>query len=172
MKENFGERLSKVAYEMAMTPYHGQVMGLDSNLEPIVTHFPPWALENWDNRWCAAFVYHCVVNTGVNLPMHFKHTEIPCNFAGCIAWECYAKIQEKKAYFLPTDEGFVPRAGDIVLYDGVYENKPHDHIGIVIENHLLDLKVAEGNVGNISSVVMRKKNKQIRAYLRFEFDVV
>lgn len=161
--------LAETARKMALKPFHGNVMGLTSNLQDIVAPFPKWALSNWDNRWCAAFVYYCVIQSGVNLPYHYPSEDMPCHFGGCIAWEVYAKRPEVNGYHDAREEGFVPMAGDIVLYDGVFENKPHDHIGIVLENGDDYLVVAEGNVGNISAVVTREKDNRIRSYLRLNF---
>jgi len=60
----------------------------------------------------------------------------------------------------------VPEAGDIVLFDNVFINHEHDHIGIVIENKNASIIVAEGNINNVSGIVERKKDLHIRAYIR------
>lgn len=63
---------------------------------------------------------------------------------------------------------FVPSAGDIVLYDRVFMNCEHDHIGIILENKPLSIIAAEGNTfnDNISRVLERDKDEHIRAYIR------
>ena len=63
-------------------------------------------------------------------------------------------------------EGCVPETGDIVLYDRVFENKEHDHIGIVLENRNRTILAAEGNVNNISGIIERSIDEHIRAYIR------
>ncbi len=62
----------------------------------------------------------------------------------------------------------IPEAGDIVLYDRVFINIEHDHIGIVIENKTTTIIVAEGNTynDNISRILERNKDEHIRAYIR------
>ena len=60
----------------------------------------------------------------------------------------------------------VAEAGDMVLYDRVFENREHDHIGIVLEKRDHTILAAEGNVGNISGIVKRPIDDHIRAYIR------
>lgn len=61
-----------------------------------------------------------------------------------------------------------PEAGDIVLYDKVFINQEHDHIGIILEVKDGVIIVAEGNTSNdnISKVVNRPIDAHIRAYIR------
>lgn len=56
----------------------------------------------------------------------------------------------------------------IVIYDCVFVNREHDHIGIVLENKENSIIVAEGNAynDNISRILERKKDKHIRGYIR------
>ena len=69
-------------------------------------------------------------------------------------------------YFHANRNDFVPEAGDIVLFDNVFIDHEHDHIGIVIENKNASIIVAEGNINNVSGIVERKKDLHIRAYIR------
>jgi chemotaxis signal transduction protein len=64
----------------------------------------------------------------------------------------------------------LPDKGDIVLYDKVFCNEPHDHIGIIIEATKDLIIVAEGNINNVSGVIERKKNNHIRGYIRIPND--
>ena len=66
----------------------------------------------------------------------------------------------------PRQDGFRPEPGDIVLYDRVFENGEHDHIGIVLENRGQTILAAEGNVNNVSGLVERPLDEHIRAYIR------
>lgn len=59
-----------------------------------------------------------------------------------------------------------PNIQDIVLFDRVFNNTSHDHIGIVLENYDNHIITAEGNVENVSRILERKKNSHIRAYIR------
>lgn len=75
-------------------------------------------------------------------------------------------LPEMGFYHRAGEVGFVPEAGDIVLYDGVFDPGPHDHIGVVLEDREASLLVAEGNLNNVSAVLERKKGEHIRAYIR------
>ena len=63
-------------------------------------------------------------------------------------------------------DGFVPVAGDIVLYDRVFEGREHDPIGIVLENRAHAILTAEGNVNNVSCIVERPLDDHIRGFIR------
>ena len=60
----------------------------------------------------------------------------------------------------------MPDAGDIVIYDRVFEDKEHDHMGIVLEKRKHTLLAAEGNIGNASGIIERSMDEHIRAYIR------
>ena len=164
MKTATREYLAKVAMDMALTPFHGKGNGLESNLTPLVKPFPKWTVEEADGLWCAAFVYYCCREAGFDIPIRPDEC-VTCNLAGCIAWEEFALGDPLIGYHKGGD-GFVPRAGDLVLYDRVFENREHDHIGIVLEKRENTLLAAEGNVGNVSGVVERALDEHIRAYIR------
>ena len=66
---------------------------------------------------------------------------------------------------MPSGPAGQPQPGDIVLFDRVFANKVHDHIGIVLENRPNSLITAEGNLGNVSGVVERPKDGHIRGYI-------
>ena len=92
---------------------------------------------------------------------------VQSSLAGCGGWEEFALSDSRIEYHL-RESGFEPQAGDIVLYDRVFINREHDHIGIVLENHPGFLITAEGNVGNsnASSIAVREKDSHIRAFIR------
>ena len=156
--------LAEVAKKAAQTPFHGYIEGKESNLEPIIRFFPKWTLREADGLWCAAFVYYCCREAGFEIPIRPDACKT-CHLAGCIAWEELAQGDVKIGYH-KEEECFVPEAGDIVLYDRVFENKEHDHIGIVLENGGDMILAAEGNVNNVSELVERPKDEHIRAYIR------
>ena len=60
----------------------------------------------------------------------------------------------------------MPETGDIVLYDRVFENREHDHIGVVIETRENTILTAEGNIDNRSGIIERPIDGHIRAYIR------
>ena len=125
---------------------------------------PQWTLKEADGLWCAAFVYYCCREAGFDIPIRPEACK-SCHLAGCIAWEEFAQRNVELAYHKGI-EGFVPEAGDIVLYDRVFENKEHDHIGIVMENREDTILAAEGNINNKSGIIERQKDEHIRAYIR------
>lgn len=163
---NMGTRkqLARVAATLAQIPFHGFVENMRSNLEPIVHLFPGWTIEEADGLWCAAFVYYCCREAGFEIPIRPKECK-SCHLAGCIAWEEYAEA-DPRILFHKGAEGFVPEAGDIVLYDRVFENQEHDHIGIVIEKRERTILAAEGNLDNRSGMIERPLDEHIRAFIR------
>jgi hypothetical protein len=157
------EYLAQVARAEALKCWHGAVMGLKSNIQPIIE---PWAGNKWtlkeaDGLWCAAFVYHCCRTAGYDFPIRPRECA-SCNLAGCGAWEEWAKEDNRIGWRGPACQ---PQPGDIVLFDRVFANKVHDHIGIVLENRPNSLITAEGNLGNVSGVVERPKDGHIRGYI-------
>ena len=53
-----------------------------------------------------------------------------------------------------------------MIYDRVFENKEHDHIGIILEKRGNMILSAEGNVNNISGIIERPIDEHIRGYIR------
>ena len=157
-------KLADVARKAAQIPFHGDIEGKRSNLEPIIRFFPKWTIKEADGLWCAAFVYYCCREAGFEIPIRPEECET-CHLAGCIAWEEFASGDPRIAYHTSGD-GFSPEAGDIVLYDRVFENREHDHIGIVIENRENTIVAAEGNINNESGLIERQKDEHIRGYIR------
>jgi len=91
------KHLADIAEAEAHKFYHGNIMGSPTNLHPISDLFPyskTWDINSWDNCWCAAFVYWCCVKAGYKLPVRYESDKVSCNFAGCIAWEQWAKLPE------------------------------------------------------------------------------
>lgn len=157
--------LAEVARRNALKPYHGFLAHEDSNLAPIVAHFPRWNLTEADGLWCAAFVYHCCMEAGFVFPYSPEECE-SCSLAGCGGWEEFAMKDCRIRYHRGDD--FLPQPGDIVLYDRVFCDAEHDHIGIVLEADESHLLCAEGNcpLGNISGIISRARDEHIRAYIR------
>ena len=158
------EKLARLARDMAQVPFHGDVDGMASNLAPIVRLFPAWNLKEADGLWCAAFVYYCCTAAGFGIPYRPDECKT-CHLAACLGWEEFA-VGDRRIEYHKGPEGCVPETGDIVLYDRVFENKEHDHIGIVLEKRECTILVAEGNVNNISGIIERSIDEHIRAYIR------
>lgn len=160
-------KLAEIAKVEALRPFHGTLLNKKSNIQPIVNLFPKWSIDKADRNWCAGFVYYCCVKAGFLIP-YSPDECISCSLAGCGAWEEFAMDDERIGYHLGSDERFIPEAGDIVLYDKVFINLEHDHIGIVLENKTNTIIVAEGNTynDNISRIIERNKDEHIRGYIR------
>jgi hypothetical protein len=156
--------MADIAKFEAESCFHGAVMQMEPNLLPIVELFPKWSVEEADGMWCAAFVYYCCKRAGFKIPI--KPKGCGASLAGCLQWEEWAMGDEDIGYYPAECDGFSPQAGDIVLFDKVFINQEHDHIGIVLENKETSIMTAEGNINNVSGVVRRKKDGHIRAYIR------
>lgn len=164
MEKATREYLAKVAEEAAQIPFHGYIDGKESNLEPIIRFFPKWTLREADGLWCAAFVYYCCAEAGFEIPIRPDECRT-CHLAGCIAWEEFALGDDRTTYHKGT-ENFVPQTGDIVIYDRVFENREHDHIGIVLRSTGNTLITAEGNLNNRSGIIGRPMDEHIRGFIR------
>lgn len=159
-----GKKLAKVAEQMARKPFHGFADGSASNLAPIIALFPKWSIAEADGLWCAAFVYYCCVEAGFAIP-YSPGQCVTCSLAGCGGWEEFAMGDERIGYHRP-GEAVAPEAGDIVLYDRVFCNRQHDHMGILLDVKENAILAAEGNVENVSRLVQRPRDGHIRAYIR------
>lgn len=159
-------RLAEVAKEKAEVPFHGYIEDKQSNIAPIIDLFPKWNIRDADRLWCAAFVYYCCVETGFVIP-YSPDECVTCSLAGCGGWEEYA-IGDYRIGYHKANEPFNPEAGDIVLYDRVFCNQEHDHIGIILEVKDGKIIAAEGNIfdQNLSGIVERPIDEHIRAYIR------
>ncbi len=117
MEKATREKLAKIAKDMAQVPFHGDVDGMASNLASIVRLFPTWNLREADGLWCAAFVYYCCMAAGFEIPYRPEECKT-CHLAGCLGWEEFA-LGDRRIEYHKGQEGYVPEAGDIVLYDRV-----------------------------------------------------
>lgn len=151
----------------------------DKAFMDIIKYYPePSVFNELNNNWCAAFVYHCVLMAGLELPI--KQPPYRYRFAGVGTWYEWAKDHDICFY---EADGFIPARGDIVIYNNIIppEDKPknspwHDHIGIVLSCDKEYLLVAEGNINskNVSGIIKRKRDNTIGCFIRipdgFEYD--
>ena len=158
------EKLSKIAAELASLPFHGNGGGEKSNIAPLIAHFPKWSVEAAEGLWCAAFVYHCCLSAGYEIP-YSPDECVTCSLAGCGGWDEFARGDDRIGYY-GREDGFTPDVGDIVLFDRVFCDAEHDHIGIVLKVTEDDLTVAEGNIENRSQIMTRPRDEHIRAFIR------
>lgn len=152
--------LAEIAEELARLPFHGG--GEESNIAPLIAHFPKWSVKAADGLWCAAFVYHCCVTAGFAIP-YSPDECVSCSLAGCGGWDEFARGDSSIGYF---GREFTPSPGDIVLFDRLLSDSEHDHIGIVLRVSDGHIVTAEGNVGNVSRIVTRDVDDRVRAFVR------
>ena len=166
MEKATRNKLAEIAREKAQMPFHGYLDDKESNIEPIIRHFPKWNIRDADKLWCAAFVYYCCIEAGFQIP-YSPNECVTCSLAGCGGWEEFA-IGDNRIEYHKQDKSFVPKPGDIVIYDRVFMNQEHDHIGIILKVKGGTIVVAEGNTynDNISRVIERTIDEHIRAYIR------
>ena len=86
---------------------------------------------------------YCCTAAGFKIPFRPEECKT-CHLARCYGWEEYA-LGDRRIEYHKGPEGYVPKAGDIVLYDRVFENKEHDHMGIVLDKREDTILAAEGN---------------------------
>ena len=166
MEKATRKKLVEIARQKAELPFHGYMEDEESNIETMINLFPKWNIKDADKLWCAAFVYYCCIEAGFVIP--YSPSEcVTCSLAGCGGWEEYA-IADCQIEYHKKEETFIPKAGDIVLYDRVFIDQEHDHIGIILEVKENVLITAEGNIynKNISGIVRRPIDEHIRAYIR------
>ena len=142
--------MARIAQTEALKFYHGNLPGAPSNLQEIVKLFPGWTLEEADNNWNAAFVYHCLCKAGFELP--------PLAIDGS-DWTTWVLNDLRLTYIKGSDPSFLPLRGDIVLYeDGA--------AGIVMAASEAGITTAEGNVNNLSAVLQRPLDEYVRGMIR------
>jgi hypothetical protein len=137
----------------------------------IIKYYPEEsAFDELKNAWCAAFVYHCALRAGIELPI--RQPPVGNRLAGVGSWYEWSKLNNICFY---EKDGFVPARGDVVIYNNIIpiENKPkdslwHDHIGIILSCEENFFVVAEGNINNknISGIIKRKRDKTIGCFIR------
>lgn len=119
-----------------------------------------------EGKWCAAFVYYCCMQVGIELPIRYPN--MGYRLAGVGAWLDWARLPETGFFHLDGQDEFVPERGDLVVYDKLLSDDAHDHIGVVLSCVDDKLLVAEGNKDNqnYSSVVHRDRAHCILGYIR------
>lgn len=158
--------LANIAAELAAKPLIGDANKSGPDVFPIIRYFPGTTPEKGFD-WCAAFVYHCCLQAGVVLPI--KHPDpVPCRFAGVPAWQVWAQLPTNGFYHPVAESGFIPQRGDIVVYDALVSENPHDHIGIVLDYRDGVLTTAEGNVDNRSGIFQRDAVDKVNGYVRID----
>lgn len=163
-------RLGDIAEKLAKKQISG--VKSDEDYMEIIRYYPEQsAFDELKAAWCAAFVYHCAVKAGLELPIRYDPLA-NTRFACVEAWYNWG---EENSFCFREKDGVTPSRGDIVIYDNIIPeaNKPlntpwYDHIGIVLSVSGEQLTVAEGNMDNknVSGIVLRRRDKNVGCYLR------
>jgi hypothetical protein len=118
--------------------------------------------------WCAAFIHWLLNEHQVKVPVFCKEYP-PYSYALCESWQQMAII---KGWYRDNDGKFLPRIGDIVLYDWQQRNIHHpdnrweDHIGVWLETIDKDSFLnAEGNANNRSGL-FKRRYISVKGYIR------
>jgi hypothetical protein len=115
--------------------------------------------------WCCAFVYYCCLQAGFTFPPK-PIPEHRWTLGAVPAWYDWAILPENHFYFPAGDRRKTPEAGDIILFNGLIEDKDLDHIGIVVAVNAETITTAEGNFHNRSGVFQRPLAENINGYIR------
>jgi Putative peptidoglycan binding domain/Mannosyl-glycoprotein endo-beta-N-acetylglucosaminidase/CHAP domain len=99
--------------------------------------------------WCGAFVLYCCRQVGFALPNTPPSPNGWATFALVQIWHDWAK---QKGFWFPR-RGFVPSAGDIVIFDWSGTSGLFNHIGIVrsYTPGSTSIETSEGNAGNVTA---------------------
>jgi hypothetical protein len=171
-------KMADFAEALATKRVTGQLC--DSDFVRIIRYFPEKsAYDELKNAWCAAFVYHCLYEAGLYLPIRPIHcakrlsdTRLAC----VVAWYEWG---EANGFCRYEKDGYEPKRGDIVIYSGIIpkeDKSPNstwcDHIGVVLSCEDSEITVAEANVGNknVAGIVTRKRDDTIGCYLHISPD--
>ena len=112
--------------------------------------------------WCCAFVYYCCLEAGFRIKPE-PDTRVNGSLAAVSTWYEWASIPGNN---LRVDAYNVPEVGDIVIFDRLLEEKPLDHLGIVLGVSANSITTAEGNVNNRGGIFTRKLDAHINSYIR------
>jgi hypothetical protein len=143
----------------------------DERYREICKYWPDQGIYKiFQSNWCAAFVYYCCMQAGFLLPIRYPNADF--RLAGVGAWLEWASLPETGFLYFDGEKGFTPQRGDIVIYEKLLTNDPHDHTGIVLACDDKELLVAEGNKDNqnYSSVFYRDRWHCIYGYIRIAND--
>jgi hypothetical protein len=112
--------------------------------------------------WCAAFAYFCCLEAGFRLsPEPSGH--VNGSLAAVSTWYEWASLPGS-AVLVERERG--PEVGDIVVFDHLLEDKPLDHLGVVVGARPGFLVTAEGNVGNRAGIFRRRIDDRVKCFIR------
>ena len=112
--------------------------------------------------WCGAFVYYCCLKAGFRIKPE-PSERVNGSLAAVSTWHEWACLPGNH---LLLAAGGVPAVGDIVLFDGLLQEGPLDHVGVVVGVGPDSMTTAEGNVHNRAGVFARRLDSHINSYVR------
>lgn len=83
---------------MVSVPFHGNIDEHDSNISPHIAHFPKWDVNSIDGAWCTAFVYHCFIEAGYEIP-YSSNECVSCSLVSYGEWDEFAQWDSQIGYF-------------------------------------------------------------------------
>lgn len=156
-------KIASTAKEWASKPLIGNENKCGPDLEPILCYFPRED-KSVGFDWCAAFVYHCCIEAGLNLPVRYP-APVSRNFAWVEAWIEWGQLYG--FYHHKSDLTFTPDQGDLIIFDNLVGNGLNDHIGVVLAIDQDKIITAEGNYNNLSGIFQRAR-EQVNGYIRID----
>lgn len=160
--------LAQIAEGLARKPLRGDHNKAGADLAPILAHFTRKD-PNIGFDWCAAFVYHCCIEAGFVIPARYPEP-VRYSFAAVPAWLQWAKLPGHRFYYAARNHTYVPRRGDLIIFDKLFGVDRHDHIAVVLSAQGRYLVTAEGNVANTSGVFRRPREHCVRGFIRIPDD--
>ncbi|KAF3361786.1 CHAP domain protein [Chlamydiales bacterium STE3] len=130
-----------------------------------ISQHPSFMDLNHGYDWCCAFVYYCCQQAGYEIPI--RASENPHHTLAAVGtWVKYA--QSQNIWYERQDSNFLPRAGDLIIFDKIISEELMDHIGILIDyNHGKKIcETAEGNINQSTGIFKRSVNEKIKGYIR------
>lgn len=163
--KNYRKKIAAIAEELASLCIKG--VDSDAHYSQICRYWPGHNVQQeLRGKWCAAFVYHCCYETGLMLPI--RHPLVSCRFAAVKAWLEWSQLPET-GYWLPREHGPLQlERGDLVIYDRLLSDGPHDHIGVVLKVGSESITVAEGNSDNNRSAVLQRTMEHVAGVIRMD----
>ncbi len=152
-------QIADIAERLAAKHIIGELTDMD--FFEIIKYFPEDnAFDEFKSAWCAAFVYHCCIQAGLELPI--KPARVTLRLACVKAWHEWA---EANGFCYLATSDFIPERGDIVIYNAI---SFCDHIGVVLSTEEAYILAAEGNIdnNNVSGIIRRKRDASIGSYIR------
>ncbi len=112
--------------------------------------------------WCGAFVYYCCIQAGFEIKPEPSQL-VDGSLAAVSTWHAWASLPGSQMLLAPAQ---MPAIGDIVLFDRLLEDKPLDHVGVVVGVGSDSITTAEGNVHNRGGIFNRKLDGHINSFVR------